>query len=134
MARKRFPPTDPREWLRRAQINLARAQSVLPEADFEDYCFDAQQAAEKAVKAVFILNGASFKFVHDLGQLLKGLSAAGVKVPKYLLTADRLTRYAVLTRYPGFSAPVTKTQHTRAVRIAARVVAWAERQIRAQYP
>ena len=129
MPRKRLPPTDPREWLRRAKLNLARAQHVLPDADLEDYCFDAQQAAEKAIKAVYLANGIRFEFVHDLGRLLKELALAGIRIPKYLLSANRLTRFAVVTRYPGFSAPVTKTQHQRAVRIAERVVQWAERQV-----
>jgi HEPN domain-containing protein len=54
MARKRYPPTDPREWLNRAQSNLALAQNVTADAMFEDLCFEAQQAAEKAIKGVFI--------------------------------------------------------------------------------
>ena len=49
MARKRYPPTDPREWLNRARSNLELAKNdtvgVLP----EDLCFEAQQAAEKAI-------------------------------------------------------------------------------------
>ncbi len=134
MTSKRLPPTDPREWLRRAQLNLARSRNVLPAADFEDYCFDAQQAAEKAIKAVFILHGAAFQYVHDLGRLLTDLATTGVSVPKYLLPADQLTRYAVMARYPGLSSPVTKSQYARAVRIAERVVNWAERQIRKQLP
>ena len=43
----------PQDWLRRAKGNLARAKQPKPkEAFWEDFCFDAQQAAEKAVKAV----------------------------------------------------------------------------------
>ena len=33
---------------------------AIPDVDLEDLCFDAQQAAEKAVKAVFIHRGESF--------------------------------------------------------------------------
>src|SRR5271157_3171165 len=54
MARKRYPPTDPREWLNRARSNLAMAQSDNTGVVLEDLCYEAQQAAEKAVKAVFI--------------------------------------------------------------------------------
>jgi len=61
MGRKRFPPDDPREWLNRARGNLARAKSQIPEAFLEDLCFDAQQAAEKAIKAIFIGRGVSGK-------------------------------------------------------------------------
>jgi HEPN domain-containing protein len=58
MARKRYPPTDPREWLNRARSNLALAKSGTVGALLEDLCFEAQQAAEKAVKAVFVHRGA----------------------------------------------------------------------------
>lgn len=44
-----------REWLQRAKGNLARTkQPKPPEAFWEDLCFDAQQAAEKAIKAVLL--------------------------------------------------------------------------------
>jgi hypothetical protein len=62
--------------------------------------------------------------------LLTALAGAGIRVPKYLTAADRLTRFAALTRYSGFSAPVTKVEYQRAVRTARRVLQWAERQIK----
>ena len=39
-------------------VNLVRAQAMLPGVYLEDLCFDAQQAAEKAIKAVLIARGA----------------------------------------------------------------------------
>jgi HEPN domain-containing protein len=130
MPRKRLPPNDPREWLHRAQSNLARAEKPVPETYLEDYCFDAQQAAEKAVKAVFIAHGLAFPHIHDLGRLLTLLTQAGVPVPKYVNEADLLTRFAVEARYPGLSGPVTKRDHRRAVRIASDVVCWAARRVK----
>ena len=109
MARKRLPPNDPREWLNRARSNLARAQKPLEGAYLEDFCFDAQQAAEKAIKAVFMACGLTFPFIHDLGRLLALLVQGGIRVPKYVIESDRLTSYAVTTRYPAclhrFKAP-----------------------------
>ena len=46
---ERFPPDDPREWMNRARSNLALAKNRVAEAYLEDLCFEAQQAAEKAV-------------------------------------------------------------------------------------
>jgi hypothetical protein len=50
-------PTDRKEigssedWLKRAKSNLIRARQPKPDEVFwEDYCFDAQQAVEKALK------------------------------------------------------------------------------------
>lgn len=51
MSGERFPPDDPREWLNRARSNLAKAKGAyaIHEVYLEDLCFDAQQAAEKAI-------------------------------------------------------------------------------------
>jgi HEPN domain-containing protein len=134
MARKRLAPSDPREWLNRARSNLARSQKPLPDAYLEDFCFDAQQAAEKAIKAVFIAHGLTFPHIHDLGRLLTMLVGAGIRVPKYVIESDRLTRFAVADRYPGLSAPITKSEHRRAVRIATAVLRWATRQVDRRCP
>lgn len=129
MKRKRFPPDDPREWIARAKSNVARARNVAADVELEDLCFDAQQAAEKAVKAVLIHRGETFPYTHDLDRLLRLLERSGQRVPKYISVCKELTRFAYATRYPGLAAPVTKRKHTRAVRIAAAVLAWAERLI-----
>jgi HEPN domain-containing protein len=56
----RLPPDDPREWLNRARssLTIAREGAAFPEIYLEDLCFDAQQAAEKAIKAVLLHLGA----------------------------------------------------------------------------
>jgi HEPN domain-containing protein len=71
MALKRFPPTDPREWLNRARSNLALAKSDVAGALLEDLCFEARQAAEKAINAVFVDRGERFPFLHDLDEMLQ---------------------------------------------------------------
>src|SRR5437588_471512 len=111
MTQKRYPPTDPREWLNRAKSNLALAESDIAGAFLEDLCFEAQQAAEKAIKAVFVKRGESFPYIHDLRKLLKQLAGNGVKIPKYVGQADKLSSFAVVTRYPGIGAHVTRRQY-----------------------
>jgi HEPN domain-containing protein len=128
MRRRRLPPNDPGEWLNRAASNLARAKAAIPEAYLEDLCFDAQQAAEKAIKAVFVHRGVAFPFIHDLTRLLTLLAHAGVSVPKYVRQAGRLTRFAVAARYPGLAGPVTNRHDKAMVRVAEAVLRWAERQ------
>jgi HEPN domain-containing protein len=134
MARKRFPPTDPREWLNRARSNLSRARRTLRGVYLEDLCFDAQQAAEKAIKALFVHRSLTFPYVHDLARLLRLLERGGIKVPKYVKKADELTGFAVESRYPGLSAPVTPREHQRAVQVAEAVVRWAGRHIEGRSP
>jgi hypothetical protein len=40
--------------------------------------------------------------------------------------AEELTRYALVTRYPGMARPVSEQEYAEAVEIAERVVQWAE--------
>jgi hypothetical protein len=46
------------------------------------------------------------------------------------LCSKELTRFALVTRCSGFSGPISRRQYRRALRIAAAVVQWAERQVR----
>ncbi len=126
MPPERLPPDDPREWLNRARSNLVRANSTLPGVYLEDLCFDAQQAAEKAIKAVLIARGAAFPPIHDLAGLLTILGQNDEVIPPAIADAARLTRFAVTTRYPGVTEPVTAEEHRRAVGIAEAVVTWAD--------
>ncbi len=107
---RRFPPDDPREWLNRAKSNPAKARSgsETPEVYLEDLCFDAQQAAEKAIKAILIYLDVRFPYVHDLAQLLTLVEQAGQNVSDATRQAAGLSDYAVETRYPGLSEPVTR--------------------------
>ncbi len=54
MPQDRPVPGSAEDWLARAEGDLALARVPLPEGAFyEDLCFHAQQAAEKALKAVY---------------------------------------------------------------------------------
>ena len=126
MPPERRPPDDPREWLNRARSNLVRAQTTLPGVYLEDLCFDAHQAAEKAIKAVLIARAVDFPLVHDLARLVTLLGQSGEKIPLAIADATDLTRFAVATRYPSVAEPVTTEEHQRAVVIATAVVRWAD--------
>jgi len=123
---KRRRPDDPWAWIDRARSNLIRSRQRLPNVYLEDLCFDAQQAAEKALKALCIERGIEFPYVHDLARLITLLRDEGQPVPDEVTEAGRLTRYAVFARYPGLDDPVTEEDHNRAVSIAERVVEWVE--------
>jgi HEPN domain-containing protein len=124
-------PGSPVEWLARARADLAIARIPLPaEGRYEDLCLHAQQAAEKAIKAVYRAADWRFSYTHNLGQLLDGLERNGIAVPDGVRAAIVLTEYAHQTRYPGGSEPVTEAEHARAVALAAAVVEWASERIR----
>ena len=129
MPHERRSPDDPREWINRTRSNLVRAQAMLPGVYLEDLCFDAQQAAEKAIKAVLIARGVAFPPIHDLAGLLTILGQNDEAIPPAIADAARLTRFAVTTRYPGVAEPVTAEEHHRAVAIAEAVVKWADKRV-----
>ena len=126
---ERYPPDDPREWLNRARSNLAMAKSRVEGAYLEDLCFEAQQAAEKAIKAVMMKRNIEFPYGHDLGRLLELLQQAGEEVPPDVARAGELTPYAVDTRYPGTSEPVDQQEYRDAIEIAEAVVRWAKNRL-----
>lgn len=131
MTEKRFPPDDPREWLNRAESSLVQARMEADGIYLEDLCFNAQQAAEKAIKGVLIHHNASFPYVHDLARLLALVQQAGVSVPTSIRRATQLTRYAVATRYPGTTEPVSRKEYEEAIAIAEDAVQWAHDLVRA---
>ena len=53
----------------------------------------------------------------------------GIEPPEQIRASAELTEYAVETRYPGPTEPVTIGEYKEAVRIAEMVVSWVERLI-----
>ena len=93
-----------------ALLELAPAQSELRMARLdeksdilpEQICFHAQQAVEKAFKAVLLHRKINFPLTNDLEELLAVFERAGLAVPSEFEGVGALTPYAVETRYPGF--------------------------------
>lgn len=120
----------PQEWLNRARSNLAIAkQPRTEEIYWDDLCFETQQAAEKALKAVLLARKVKFRFVHDLAELITVLENNGVTVTDDVREAAILTDYSVEARYPGPFEPITEDEFRESLRIAEAVVAWAEQQV-----
>ena len=122
----RLPPNDPREWIQRARSSLAIARCREPDIYREDLCYQAQQAAEKSIKAVFIARALPFPYIHDLSDLLLRIEKSGLFIPDAIKNASRLTPFAAHTRYPGFEYPVTEEEYAQACALAESVVKRAE--------
>ena len=127
---ERLTPDDPREWLNRARSSLALAKNRVPDAYLEDLCFEAQQAAEKAIKSVMIKRGIDFPYIHDLARLMTILEASGERIPNTVRRATRLTRFATHTRYPGLEEPVCVEEYAEAIAIAEAVLRWARERLK----
>ncbi len=125
---KRDEPDDPHAWLARAKSNLKLAEQggKIKSVYLEDLCFNAQQAAEKALKAACLAQNSDFPKTHSLVLLMDMLESRGVNIPATVRAADILTQYAVESRYPGLVERVTEAEYRTALKLAARVVFWVE--------
>ncbi len=120
-------PGSPADWLRYARSDLELARVVRPdEVLFEGLCFHAQQAAEKALKAVLIAKGVPPPKTHNIRTLLD-LLPQEVIAPQEIEDAASLTDYAVTSRYPGDFESVDEEEYEETVRLAETVVLWAKR-------
>lgn len=119
-----------KQWMQRARSNLERAElAKTPNSFLEDQCFDAQQAAEKALKAICILRGARFPYTHDLGKLIDVLELDGLDIPQAVKDGQALTDYAVNTRYPSWGPPVTEDELKTALSLAKVIFEWSQSQL-----
>ena len=122
-------PGSAEDWLRYANSDLELARIEKPEGVLpETLCFHAQQAAEKALKAVLIFLEIDYPRTHNIRTLLDLLSE-GVDVPQEVEEGAALTGYAVESRYPGNSEPVDDAEYRQVICLAEAVVSWAERLI-----
>lgn len=88
-----------RDWMEQAERDLKHAENDLKSGFFEWACFSSQQAAEKAVKAVFQKMGAE-AWGHSVADLFQELSEKH-SVPDDLIDkALELDKAYIPTRYP----------------------------------
>ena len=113
-----------RRWLSQALRDLGASLSSLRSGYFEWSCFQAQQAAEKAVKALLYAYGRS-TWGHSIVELLDYLRDV-VDVPEELYTyARELDRHYIPSRYPNaFESGYPGMYYDRAV--AGRAISSAE--------
>lgn len=119
------------EWMKRVRSHLARARlsKISEEILYEDLCFDCQQAAEKAIKALLISYNKEFTWTHSIARLLELALEEGIEIPDKIKMAINLTIYAVRTRYPGEMEPVSKEEYEEALTLAEDVYNWATKLI-----
>jgi HEPN domain-containing protein len=96
---------------------------------YEDLCFNAQQAVEKAIKAFLIFYDVEPEKTHNLVTLINKLKQY-VKFPEKLDEAAELNHYAVQTRYPGDYTPIEEDEYRRAIEIADYCVKWIDQAIK----
>ena len=116
-------------FLRLAKRDQAAFAALLnaPAVDLAVACFHAQQAAEKALKAVMCLNGLEFRRTHDLEALAGMLKDVDVMPPVNEHDLRCLTPYAIEFRYDDEGIHLITGE--AAGRHIDLLLVWAEEQI-----
>jgi len=108
-----------RRWLAYARSDLDAAHALLRDPDHypRQVCFLAQQAAEKALKAVLVLLEVEFPFTHDLDRL-REIVPSGWQVKANFPKLYALSVWAVEARYPGDMPQVVEADAREALQTA----------------
>lgn len=95
------PSAEGQRWLAQAERDLAAARDLARTGHFNVACFQAQQAAEKAVKAVLYALGAEDVFGHSVRELVRTAAGSAPALARLDDAAMRLDRFYIPTRYPN---------------------------------
>jgi HEPN domain-containing protein len=109
-------------WLRFAREDLSTAELIVEHGrPARQACFHAQQAAEKAIKAVLVFLQTEFPYRHDL-DFLRTLLPDGWLLKENPPDLAELTAWAVRTRYPTGSREATEEDARTAVEQAREIL------------
>lgn len=112
-----------RAWLIKGEKDLlfARQAAKLGEDYTDVACFHAQQAAEKTLKAFLVWLEIEFPKTHVLQDLLDLIAQKDSSLENWRGALERMTPFAVETRYPEFSLPSLE-ETSQAVETAGAVL------------
>jgi HEPN domain-containing protein len=88
------------DWFRQAEKDFQHSQNSFNTQDYEWSCFAAQQAAEKALKALYQHIGGE-SFGHSLLRMLRELPPELQPDRKLFKKAAELDKFYIATRYPN---------------------------------
>jgi HEPN domain-containing protein len=126
-----------RRWFQQAQADLEVVRTLRAGNHYAAACFHAQQAAEKALKAVLYSQGARVVFGHAVGQLVRQCEPLDPAFAPLAADAGMLDQFYIPTRYPnGLPAPAvpsesyTEAQAETAQQAAEQVITVVEAYLR----
>ena len=122
------------DWLRQAEHDCQHARNSTADGDYDWACFAAQQAGEKALKALVARLGGD-AWGHSLLTLVTALSALEPEVASLREAAIVLDRFYIPTRYPnGFDAGAPQdyflgTDARQAIEHAEQIIEFIRRRL-----
>lgn len=115
---------DTRAWLRKAELDLLAAThnlSAPADALWGDVAFHAQQATEKALKALLALHDLPFRKTHSIEELGRQCVALDPTLGAVVDQAVPLTEFAWKFRYPGDTDEPTREEAEKVLGVARAV-------------
>lgn len=112
-------------WLRKSERDMLAAEVNFKERLFEESAFFSHQAAEKALKALYIKKFKRLWKVHDLRALAQRLRADNT----ILKACEELNPCYIETRYP-VEVEYTEDIAASAISNAKKVIAWVKKLIK----
>ena len=103
-------PERSKDWIKQAWRDLVSAKAQMEGGFFEWSCFIAQQAAEKAIKAVYQKMGAE-AWGHSLTDLLEASREKINFFDVLFVGAKQLDRFYIPARYPNSWATGTPAEY-----------------------
>ena len=123
---------DVAEWLRFFEMDKTSAyhlfKTMYPKP-LEIICFHCQQAAEKAIKALFVLKEIEVIKIHDLTILLKKIETFFLIPLSVKNASDDLTPFAATFRYPQYP-DIDEDITRKALADMDTVIDWCKEQIK----
>jgi HEPN domain-containing protein len=121
-------------WLEEARADLRHAAKSIDIGDYNWACFAAQQAAEKALKALIMHVVGEYPRGHDLVRLYD-VASRYVRLNLSRTLLSRLSAFYTQARYPnaGLERPweeITIEQAREAVEVAGKVLSEVEKALR----
>lgn len=122
------------DWLKQALRDLDHAKKSVELGDYEWACFAAQQAAEKAVNAIFQRIGIEV-WGHSISRLLNSLPKEYKPNQVLIDKAKEIDKHYIPSRYPNFhpeGAPYeyyTKNEARRVIEYAEEIIEFCKNKI-----
>ena len=99
-------------WLRQAEHDLDAAKITAAAGSFDWTCFQSQQSAEKALKALLYRQGYRKILTHSVFELILEAERAGFGVGQFGREAKQLDSVYISARYPnGIAGSMTPSEY-----------------------